>query len=101
MTAFPSLINIVSVAMSGLILRTGSEDDLVALILQSADRSWHLQSARFSGCKQTLRDPDQTLLTLLGKLSGDLQEPPGNTWYHLVLRISRYHMYAYIIHEYT
>lgn len=49
-------------------------DDLVALILQSADRSWHLQSARFSGCKQTLRDPDQTLLTLLGKLSGDLQE---------------------------
>lgn len=49
-------------------------DDLVALISHSADRSWHLQCARFSGCKQRLRDPDQTLLTLLGKLSPDLQE---------------------------
>ena len=51
-----------------------SQDDLIAFILQSDDRAWHLESARFSGCKRRLGDPDQTLVTLLSKLSNDLQE---------------------------
>ena len=50
------------------------QDDLIAFILQSDDRAWHLESARFSGCKRRLGDPDQTLVTLLSKLSNDLQE---------------------------
>ena len=56
------------------LFRVPPEDDLIAFILQSDDRAWHLESARFSGCKRCLGDPDQTLVTLLSKLSNDLQE---------------------------
>lgn len=56
------------------LFRVPPEDDLIAFILQSDDRAWHLEAARFSGCKRCLGDPDQTLVTLLSKLSNDLQE---------------------------
>ena len=65
-------------------LRVCPEDHLIAFILQSDDRAWHLESARFSGCKRCLGDPDQTLVTLLSKLSNDLQELLCfGKWFHV------------------
>ena len=67
----------ISVGFKGVIglFRVPPEDWFDRLhILQSDDRAWHLESARFSGCKRCLGDPDQTLVTLLSKLSNDLQE---------------------------
>lgn len=46
----------------------------MAHLLHAEHRAWPLQAARFSGCKRSLADPDQTLLTLLSKLGQDLEE---------------------------
>ncbi|CAE7217983.1 unnamed protein product [Symbiodinium sp. KB8] len=49
-------------------------DDVIACLATMDERVFHVRSARFSGCKRRLEDPDEALVRLLSKMGPELQE---------------------------